>query len=188
MPNPAILKGRIYQVIHGHGPLTYEGISKYMLDVPVKRIQWCIQEDRRKKEKRIFRIADWDRHVGTKGAPSPIIGLGNEEDCPPPDGVESRKESVDRYNREMALSRPQQRLSKEEREAIREQKRKDREASRQQEELQSALAASVFSNMFAPAAPIEIKGVSVRQYRTSNQEPTKHEQKKRDLRAHLSAD
>jgi hypothetical protein len=175
-------------VLHEQGPLTYEGIGKYMLDVPVNRIQWCIQEDRRKKEKRIFRVHDWDRHVGKSGALSPIIGLGNEEDAEHPDLKQSRTEAVNRYNHEMALSRPERRLSKEEQEAIREQKRAEREAAREEAQQAEARAVNVFANMFMPVAPVEVKGTTSRQYRTSNQEPTKHAKNKQDVRTHPSAD
>ena len=184
MAPPAILKGRIYQVILERGPMLYEVLAQYLPDVPLDRLKWCIQEDRRKGEKRVFRVMDWKRNRGKSGKPSPIIGLGNEPDVPEPDLTKARKEAVDRYNRDIALSRPEQRLSKKEREVLRDQKRIERVIKRHEEEVAQVQAANVFANMFAPVAPIEIKGTRVRQFRTSNKEPTTNGKTK----SHVSED
>ncbi len=168
--------------------MLYEVLAQYIQDVPLDRIQWCIQEDRRKKDKRIFRVVEWKRNIGKSGLPSPVIGLGNEPDAPLPNLSEARKEAVDRYNHELALSRPEQRLSDKEREVLRDQKRIDRAIKRHEEEVGAARSANVFASMFTPVAPVDVKGATARQYRTSNQEPVNHGKKKRDLREDLPVD
>jgi len=172
MAPPAILKGRIYQVILERGPMLYEVLAQYLPDVDADRLKSCIQEDRRKpQEKRVFRVVEWKRNLGKRGLPSPIIGIGNEPDAPEPNLKQARKEAIDRYNREIALTRPQQRLSKKERDVLRDQNRIARAIKHHEEEVVEKRAANVFANILAPATPIEIKGTRKRQFRTSNQEP-----------------
>lgn len=164
--------------------MLYEVLAQYLPDVPIDRLKWCIQEDRRKGDKRVFRVVEWKRHIGAHGKPSPIIGIGSEPDAPEPNMAEARKEAVDRYNQEIALSRPEQRLDPKARAVLRDQKRIERAIKRHEEEVVQVQAANVFANMFAPVAPIEIKGTRARQFRTSNKEPTTNGKTK----SHVSED
>lgn len=144
MPNPAILKGRIYQVIFEHGPMTYAKLATYLTDVSEERIKGCINEDRRKRIAKTFRVEDWHRNLEVRGRASPVIAIGKGEDAPLPDFADRLLEANQRYNK------------------------KRTKQTKQEVETTVSL---VFANMFAPTAPIELKGVTARTHRLSNKEP-----------------
>jgi hypothetical protein len=85
--NPGVLKGRIYQVIFEHGPMTYEALLRYIPDALIKKIKDCIVNDRfmnKSNGRKVFRVVAYEAHRGTGGSFHPVIGLGNEPDEPPP--------------------------------------------------------------------------------------------------------
>lgn len=160
MAPPAILKGRIRQAILTHGPMTYEELTQHLPDKNIDRIKWCIQEDRRKKDKRIFRVADWKRNYDIRGLPSPIIGIGTEPDAPTPLFTNRLLEANHRYNKKRAT------------------KKKEEAVRALVDVALDARAASVFASFVTPTLPVVLKSVPARIYRTSNKEPTRRGQTK----------
>jgi hypothetical protein len=148
MAPPAILKGRIRQAILTHGPMTYEELTQHLPDKNVDRIKWCIQEDRRKKDKRIFRVADWKRNYDIRGLPSPIIGIGSEPDAEAPIFTNRLLEANKRYNKKRAAKKKEEAVRATFNAAV------------------EARAASVFASFVTPTIPVVIKSVPARIYRT----------------------
>jgi hypothetical protein len=164
MPNPAILKGRLYQVIHEHGPMTYEALAQYMQDVSVENIKSCINEDRRKRIKKVFRVVDWRRNIGVRGRPSPIVGLGPEPDAPLPDFTNQHLLAQRRYNEKRAIKQDTTMT-----ESVREEVIKEIEVVQATEVNAGHVGTMVFDSMFAPPTPVKLPSTTTRKYRMSKE-------------------
>lgn len=98
--NPGVLKGRIYQAIFEHGPMTYEALLQYIPDAIIRKIRDCVINDRflnKTNGKKVFQIVGYAPHRGTGGSRHPIIGIGTGPDAPLPVIENAHLEANRRY-------------------------------------------------------------------------------------------
>lgn len=81
------IKGRIYQVLLEHGPMTYGMLVEYAPGLTVANIKECVTYDKRHNapERNTFRVVGYHQNLGKGGDLSPIIGLGAGLDAPKPE-------------------------------------------------------------------------------------------------------
>lgn len=96
-PRPVKFEMRtaVEAVIKEHGPLECYQIADYMHQAGIttneRAVGAVIRHTRRRYGTKVFRVAKWRRNVGTKGAMSPIYGLGPDKDANKPH-VDRRRE------------------------------------------------------------------------------------------------
>lgn len=186
MSNPGVLKGRIYQVLFEHGPMTYAALLKYIPDAVIRKIQNCVINDRfanKTNGKKVFRVIGYEPTRGKGGSPQPIIALGNEPDVESPVISNAHRDANGRYYARKRIERDES-LTEEE---------KAVEAAivlrdQQQQDKQLARSALVFQSMFGGSLPAALETDTARTYRTSNKELNQYGKTESNLSTHLQTD